>query len=1218
MSGTGKSASASVEQRSGLRDMKRGGPMGHSDGTFHKALREVSIDDKYELSTGQAYLSGTQAFVRLLINQAQRDKAAGWNTGGFVSGYRGSPLAGIDQALWSAAEHLTRNAVHFQPGINEDLAATACWGTQQLMLFPDEATVEGVFTLWYGKGPGVDRSGDALKHANGAGTSPKGGALVLAADDHTAKSSTFGHQSEHALVAAFIPVLYPSSVQEYLDLGVHGWAMSRFAGLWVGMKCVSDVVETTSIADVDPYRVKVRTPDDSAIPSTGVHIRWPDVWAEQEPRLVRVKLPAALAYCRANGLNRIEFKGAGARLGIVCAGKSYNDTRQALRLLSLSEEQAAERGVALLKLGMVWPLEPAIIREFAAGLDEILVIEEKRALIEQQIKDLLYADAGNGSPVPKVTGKTDGGASGEFPAGDAHVLLRSDLELTPLEVASAIASRMRATLGEQSAPNLHAVDVARGMLPAPAALRKPYFCSGCPHNTSTKVPEGSRATAGIGCHYMANWMDRATETYTHMGGEGVPWVAQRLFSKRKHVFANMGDGTYFHSGSLAVRQAVSAGVNMTFKVLFNDAVAMTGGQSVDGPLTVERLVQQLHAEGAVRVAVVSDDIEKYSQANIAFAPGTTVHHRGELDAVQRDLREISGVSALVYDQTCASEKRRRRKRKEYPDPPKRLVINPEVCEGCGDCSAKSNCLSVEPLDTPLGRKRRINQSSCNKDYSCAEGFCPSFVAIEGGELRKGVSKSPAPTLGADGDPALWEGLPEPMIMPLGAACNLLVNGVGGTGVVTIGNILGMAAHLSEGHATVLDMAGLAQKGGAVWSHVRIAGSSGALDVSRIAAGQADVMIGCDLVVSAQPDSLSKLSLGRTRAVLNSDTSPTADFVRNPDWNLPELELRSAVEQACGVHAVSWVPAHQLAVKYLGDSVFANAIMLGHAWQRGLVPLSLPSLERAILLNGQAVQANLKAFRIGRWHAHDGARVERTLSRSSVVRWTPRTVADLDGTVSVRRRLLVEYQDERYASRYEALVGELCAMPGPPTPNTLAVAIACNLYKLMAYKDEYEVARLHSSVAFLASVQEQFAGEYKLAYYLAPPLISRRNARGELQKRRFGPWVRHAFSVLAALKRLRGSPFDVFGWTAERRIERELINEYAAALRLALPHQDKHPKACLELAQLPQQIRGYGHVKEASIARARARQRVLLTDICGDEFPHRPDTGYDRHSGSALA
>ncbi len=1186
--------------------------MGYTDAPIHDALRAVSINDKYDLPEGQAYLSGTQAFVRLLLNQARRDKTAGWNTAGFVSGYRGSPLAGVDQALWAAEPQLTRSAIRFQPGINEDLAATACWGTQQLMLFPDEATVDGVFALWYGKGPGVDRSGDALKHANGAGTAPKGGVLVLAADDHTAKSSTFGHQSEHALIAAFIPVLYPSNVQEYLDFGVHGWAMSRYAGLWVGMKCVSDVVETTSIADVDPHRVTVHIPDDFVFPPTGVHIRWPDVWAEQEPRLVRTKLPAALAYCRTNKLNRIEFKAKGARLGIVCAGKTYNDVRQALRLLGLSEDQALEKGVALLKLGMVWPLEPTIIREFAAGLDEILVIEEKRALIEQQIKDLLYADASTGLRVPKVTGKTDGSGGGEFAIPDAHTLLRGDLELTPLEVASAIASRMRATLGEESATGLRALDVPCGTLSKPAALRKPYFCSGCPHNTSTKVPEGSRATAGIGCHYMANWMDRATETYTHMGGEGVPWVSQHLFSKRKHVFANMGDGTYFHSGSLAVRQAISAGVSMTFKILFNDAVAMTGGQSVDGPLTVDRLVQQLHAEGAVRVAVVSDDIEKYSDTPITFAPGTTVHHRNDLDAVQRELRDIVGVSALVYDQTCASEKRRRRKRNEYPDPPKRFVINPEVCEGCGDCSAKSNCLSVEPLETPLGRKRQINQSSCNKDYSCAEGFCPSFVAVEGGELRKGASRTSSQLPDSKGDPTAWEGLPKPQVTPLGEAFNLLVNGVGGTGVVTIGNLLGMATHLSAGHATVLDMAGLAQKGGAVWSHVRIAGSPDSLDVSRIAGGQADVMIGCDLVVSAQPDSLSKLSEGRTRAVLNSDASPTADFVMNRDWDLPELELRNAVQNSCGAHAVSWVPAQQLAMQYLGDSVFANAIMLGHAWQLGLIPLSLQSLKRAIELNGQAVQANLKAFHIGRWHAHDRERVERSLTKASVIRWMPRVTASFNETVSHRRQLLVEYQGERYASEYEALARELCAMPGLPVPDTLAVAVASNLHKLMAYKDEYEVARLHSSAAFLASVQDQFSGEYKLAYYLAPPLLSRRNAQGELQKRRFGPWVRYAFRLLAAMKLLRGTPLDVFGWTAERTTERELISEYVAALRLVWPHQAKHSKACLELAQLPQKIRGYGHVKEASIKYARARQRELLTEILGREPPPKADTGYGQY------
>ena len=1154
-------------------------------------LRPARLEDRYQLERGPAYISGTQALVRLLFNQSARDRAAGLNTGGFVSGYRGSPLAGLDQVLWSVQKLLKEKHIEFIAGVNEDLAATACWGTQQLMQHPEEATVDGVFAMWYGKGPGVDRSADALKHANAAGTSPRGGALVLAADDHTAKSSSFAHQSEQLLVASFIPVLYPSNVQEYLDYGVHGWAMSRASGLWVGLKCVADVVETTSIADVDPFRVECRPPEDFKA-SEDVHIRWPDVWASQEPRLVRSKLPLALSYCRANGLNRIVSKGAGARIGIIAAGKPYNDVREALALLGMGENELASRGIALLKLGMVWPLEPRIVREFAEGLDEIFVVEEKRALIEQQVKDILYPLAASGEKAPRIVGKSGGDLQcSEFEIPDDQRLLRGDAELGPADIAAAILGRLHAngTGVCQALPTTHGAGN-----PIPPVMRRPYFCSGCPHNSSTKVPEGSRSTAGIGCHYMANWMSRRTESYTHMGGEGVPWVGQNRFSKRPHMFANMGDGTFFHSGSLAVRQAVAAKAPMTFKILFNDAVALTGGQSHDGPLTALMLTQLLHAEGVERIVVVSDDVAKYEGHESAFAPGTTFFHRTDLDAVQRQLREVPNVTALVYDQTCAAEKRRRRKRNKYPDPAVRYVINPEVCEGCGDCSVKSNCVSIEPLETPLGRKRQINQSSCNKDYSCADGFCPSFVAVEGGALRKKpVVSSP------ENDPANWPDPPHPQLPELQTTYAILVNGVGGTGVLTIGNILGMAAHLQGLHCSVMDMAGLAQKGGAVWSHVRIANSAEDVHSSRIPDGAVDALIGGDLVVSAHPDSTSRLK-AECRAVVNANVSPTADFQQDRDFAMPDKALWEAVEASCAQKNLAKVPAQDLAVRFCGDSVYANMIMLGASWQAGHVPLTLDAVRRAIELNGQAVDANMRAFRIGRQYVVSPGRLDDR--STSVVRWMPRENREsIQQILEDRRSRLVAYQNADYAKSYESFLLTVRSFAGKK-PDGYEQVVARNLYKLMAYKDEYEVARLHASSDLRKLIENQFDGEYKVRFSLAPPLFARRGSDGLPRKKLYGSWMSQAFGVLARLKFLRGTPSDPFGYTHERQMERELIDEYKSGIRATLPFIATDPKKCTELARIPEQIRGFGHVKEAAIKEARERQRSLLREITGKDLP----------------
>ncbi|SKD04311.1 TPP-dependent indolepyruvate ferredoxin oxidoreductase, alpha subunit [Burkholderia sp. CF099] len=1157
----------------------------------HVALRPARLEDRYQLDHGLAYISGTQALVRLLLNQSARDRATGLNTGGFVSGYRGSPLAGLDQVLFSVQKLLKDKQIEFIPGVNEDLAATACWGTQQLMQRPEEATVDGVFAMWYGKGPGVDRSADALKHANAAGTSTHGGALVLAADDHTAKSSSFAHQSEQLLVASFIPILYPSNVQEYLDYGIHGWAMSRVSGLWVGLKCVGDIVETTSVADVDPFRVECRPPEDFKA-SEDVHIRWPDVWAAQEPRIVRSKLPLALSYCRANGLNRVVAKGVGSRIGIIAAGKPYNDVREALALLGIAETKLEARGIALLKLGMVWPVEPRIVREFAEGLDEIFVVEEKRALIEQQVKDILYPLAASGHKAPRVVGKSGSNLQcSEFEIPEAERLLRGDAELGPAEIAGAISSRLHAN-GLDACQAVEMKDRVGRV--NPPVMRRPYFCSGCPHNSSTKVPEGSRSTAGIGCHYMANWMNRRTESYTHMGGEGVPWVGQNRFSKRAHMFANMGDGTFFHSGSLAIRQAVAAKAPMTFKILFNDAVALTGGQSHDGPLTAPMLTQLLRAEGVEQIVVVSDDIAKYKGHESDFAGGTKFFHRRDLDAVQRQLRDVPNVTALVYDQTCAAEKRRRRKRNKYPDPAVRYVINPEVCEGCGDCSVKSNCVSVEPLETALGRKRQINQSSCNKDFSCADGFCPSFVAVEGGGLRKNPVGS-----SVENDPGAWPDPSHPQLPELQTAYSVLVNGVGGTGVLTIGNILGMAAHLQGLHCSVMDMAGLAQKGGAVWSHVRIATSEQGIHSPRIPDGAADALIGGDLVVSAHPDSLSRLK-AQCRAVVNENVSPTADFQQDRDFVMPEVGLWEVVEQCCEKAGLAKVPAQDLAVRFCGDSVYANMIMLGAAWQAGNVPLALDAVLRAIELNGQGIEANKRAFKIGRQFV---ASPSRFASQStSVAQWMRQADReDVQQLLEERRVRLVAYQDAKYAGQFESYIQGVRSFTGP-RPDGYEQVVIKNLYKLMAYKDEYEVARLHTSADLHKLIERQFDGAYTIRFSLAPPLFARRGTDGLPRKKLYGSWMNQAFRVLARLKFLRSTPFDPFGYAHERRVERALIEEYKSAIKATLPFLATKSKQCLELARIPDQIRGFGHVKAAAIEQARERQRILLCEITGKDVP----------------
>jgi indolepyruvate ferredoxin oxidoreductase len=1155
----------------------------------------VGLDDKYTLQSGRAFMTGTQALVRLPMLQRVRDLAAGLDTAGFISGYRGSPVGSLDQALWKAKRYLVEHHVVFRPGVNEDLAATSIWGTQQVNLYP-EAKYDGVFAMWYGKGPGVDRCGDVFKHANSAGTSKHGGVLVLAGDDHAAKSSTLAHQSEHVFKACCIPMLNAASVQEYLDLGLHGFAMSRFSGCWVAFKCVTDVIESGAVVEIDPQRVQTVLPSDFAMPPGGLNIRWPDGFLEQEARLLDYKVYAALAYCRANRLDRIIWDSPRAKLGIITTGKSFGDTLQALADLGIDERVAADAGIRLYKVAMSWPLEPQGARRFAEGLEEILVVEEKRQVIEYQIKEELY-NWREGSRPPRVVGKFDDNGEWSIAAGQpaGNWLLPAHYELSPALIAKALASRLSRLgidklLGERYRERVAYLEFKEKALARPrvVANRQPYFCSGCPHNTSTRVPEGSRALAGIGCHFMALWMDRNTATFTHMGGEGAPWIGQAPFTSCPHVFANIGDGTYFHSGLLAIRAAIAAGVSMTYKILYNDAVAMTGGQHVDGPLDPAMISRQIAAEGVRDIVAVVDEKEPLPP-DLDWAPGVTIRPREDLDAVQRELREKKGVSAIIYVQTCATEKRRRRKRGEFPDPPRRVVINELVCEGCGDCSVASNCLSVEPLETEFGRKRTINQSACNKDYSCLKGFCPSFITVEGGALRKGKAASA-------GGEAEFPALPQPPTHELARPHATLVTGIGGMGVITIGQIMALAAHLEGKGATVLDMSGLAQKFGPVMSHVRIARSPGELHSVRVGVGAADLVLGGDLVVTSGTEALSKMNDKTTKVVVNATVSPTADFVKNPDWQLPGARLEADIAEAAGAKNVDFVRAGGLATALMGDAIFTNMFMLGYAFQKGFVPLAEASVLRAIELNGAAVELNTKAFVWGRRAAFDPSRVERLATPAEVVSISQTQPQSLEELITRRVDFLTAYQNAAYAARYRTLVERVREAEARKTGGTeLTQAVARYYFKLMSYKDEYEVARLHADPAFRRRIAGMFEGPYALKFHLAPPVFNKRDPRtGEARKTEFGPWMMTAFRLLSRLKGLRGTPLDPFGMTEERRAERRLIRDYETTVGELLERLDRdNLKLAVDIATIPDRIRGFGHVKRRHLEEAKKKESDLL-------------------------
>ncbi len=1146
----------------------------------------ISLDDKYLQPRGQVFLTGLQALVRLPMMQRQRDLAAGLNTAGFISGYRGSPIGRYDMELWRAKKLLDTHHIKFLPAVNEDLAATAVWGTQEVNLFPG-ATYDGVFGIWYGKGPGLSRSIDAFKHANLAGASTTGGVLAVVGDDPGATSSGFANPSEFAFMDVIMPVLQPASIQDMIELGLLGFGLSRACGLWVGFKTEADTIESSGTIEVDPERPRIVQPEGIAVPQGGFGTRIGELAMPAERRQFEFKLDAAKAFARANHIDRMVIDTPKARFGICASGKSYLDVRRALRLLGIDEAKARALGLRVLKLGMIWPLEPSIAGTFAKGLKEILVVEEKRPFIETQFKEMFYNARANSA---QITGRTDEAGKPLLPSYGVH---------TPELVAQAIGKRLLAMRDDaQIKSRLRRLEQTGGHEGSEKIVtRTPYFCSGCPHNTSTRLPEGSRGIGGVGCHFMAVWMDRDVYGWTHMGGEGATWIGQSPYTSTNHVFQSLGDGTYYHSGLLAIRAAQAAGVNITYKILFNDAVAMTGGQPIDGPISVPMITRQVAGEGIERIAVVSDEPNKYPIGS-DFAPGVTFHHRSDLDQVQRDLREWPGVSILIYDQTCAAEKRRRRKRGTMPDPDGRVFINQAVCEGCGDCVEASNCLSVVPVETEFGAKRAIEQYSCNKDYSCITGFCPALVTVKGGRPRRAsaadldhVDEPPLPPRATAGDGK-------------DGAYDVLIAGVGGTGVVTIGAILGMAAHIEGRACTVLDMTGMSQKGGAVLTHLRIAERNEDLDATRLSAASADLVIGCDALVASTAGVLDTISPGRTRVVLNTHKTIPGEAVRDKDFDFDIAQLTRMIEQAAGEGAVDVLEANALASALTGDAIATNTFLLGYAVQKGLIPVSLEAIEEAFKLNAVAIEGNLRALRIGRLAAHDPAAVEAAIARMGPGANEPVSVT-LDEIITRRVRELTGYQNAAYAERYRALVTRVREAEGAKAKGmtSLAEAVARYYYKLLAYKDEYEVARLYSDGRYKAWLSQAFEGDVKLTFHMAPPWARNYEGAARPKKQDFGGWVRRVFPLLARLKFLRGARLDPFGRSAERREERALIIDYERVVEelIGKLSTDTHG-LCVEIASIPDAIRGYGPVKAKNLEKAKAREAELLAQLRAEEAP----------------
>lgn len=1122
--------------------------------------QEFSLADRFDLSKSHVLLNGTQALVRLMLMQAARDKAAGLNTAGYVTGYRGSPLGGVDLQMMREGKRLTESGVLFQPGLNEDLAATAIWGSQQAEL-RGEGKYDGVYALWYGKGPGVDRAGDVMRHANMAGSSSLGGVVMAMGDDHTGESSTVLHQSDWAMIDAYIPVLSPAGVQEILDYGLYGFALSRFAGVWTGLKTMKDTVEATAVVDGDPHRLNFVTPEFD-MPEGGLNIRLGDTPVLQEARMIDYKRWAAEAFSRANRIDRKVWGKPGAKIGFVAAGKNWLDLVHALSLLGIDEAEAERLGLTTYKVGQTWPLDMKSMQEWSENIELIVCVEEKRKLIEVQLKEAIF-DNRHGR---RIHGwKHDRTGEELFPTRYA---------LDPVMIAQKIGG----ILIEEGRGTEHIkaglarlTEVMRNDNAPEIAIRTPWYCSGCPHNSSTRLPEGSRAYAGIGCHYMVQWMGRETEGFTHMGGEGVNWVGEAPFSKRLHVFQNIGDGTYNHSGILAIRAASAAGTNITYKILYNDAVAMTGGQPNEGELSAPQIARELEAMGVNPVIVVYDEKEDVDRKE--FPSGLRFEERAEMMNVQRELETAEGVSAILYIQTCAAEKRRRRKKGTFPDPDRRIWINPEVCEGCGDCGVQSNCVSVVPLDTELGRKRQIDQSSCNKDYSCVNGFCPSFVSVRGGKLRK--PKAEAFEL---------PDLPEPTLPEIDGTHNVVITGVGGTGVVTIGAVLAQAAHVDGKGAGMMEMAGLAQKGGAVHIHLRLANRPEDISAIRVAVGEADCIVGGDLVVTAGAKTIGLMTNGRTGAVVNDHEIITGDFTRFRDFQVPSDRLKLSLEARLGEKS-AFFDANELALRLLGDSIYSNMLVLGACWQRGLLPLSFEAIMEAIRLNGTKVEENQRAFQIGRWVVTFPDQAKK-----------PAEVTELPvDPVEYRAARLVDYQGKGLVRKFRKLVDS--------APAPLRESVARGYYKLLSYKDEYEVARLHLSTA--EQISETWEGDVRLSFHLAPPMLPGTDAEGRPKKREFGPWVLTAFKLLAAMKFLRGTPFDPFGYMAERRRERALIREYEADMREVLDKvTDATMPIAIELAELPLTIRGYGLIKDAAADEAALRRKELLAQFRSGDAPIR--------------
>jgi indolepyruvate ferredoxin oxidoreductase len=1142
-------------------------------------LRQTSLDDKYRLEDGQIFLTGVQALVRLPMLQRAMDAAAGLNTAGFVTGYPGSPLASFDVQLRQAKELLEESGVRFQPGLNEDLALTSVWGSQQGEARGD-SKYDGVFALWYGKGAGLDRSGDALRHGNLAGSSKHGGALLLLGDDHRAESSSVTHNAEYTMVDFMMPLLNPADIEELIEYGLFGIALSRYSGSWVGLKCMHDVVESAASVHISSHPRQWQMPEDFTPPLGGLSLRYPDTPIAQEARLHHFKVEAIRAFARANGIDKALWRDASSSFGVVTTGKTYLDLMEAIGELGLTEERAMDLGLAIYKVGMPYPLEPQGARAFCEGLSTVFVIEEKRSLIEAQLKDLLFNDPG----APTILGKADAQGRSLLPSSGALTSGEIGIRIGKLLLERRDDAELRERLRLLEERALETV------IPFSPMERRPSFCSGCPHNRSTVVPEGSRGGAGTGCNYMVMWMDRGSVGYTQMGADGVNWIGEAPFSNRDHVFQNLGDGTYSHSGLLAIRATIAASVNITYKILFNGVVAMTGGQPHDFGLTPAAIARQVLAEGVRKVVVVTDDPSRVKSAGDAIPGGVEVRHRDELDDVQRQMREIKGVTVIVYDQMCATEKRRLRKRKQLVDPPKRAFINHLVCEGCGDCGVKSNCVSILPRETEFGRKREIDQFSCNKDFSCTDGFCPSFVTVHGGELRK------AEAVGVD----LKDELPSPPQASLDRPYNIVLTGVGGTGVITLAAILGMAAHLEGKGCATLDMMGLAQKGGAVTSHVRIGATPSNVRAARIPVGAADVVVGCDILALASHEPISTIGHARTAVLVNTNEVMPGDFARDRDLEFPTQALRKRIEAASGADNVVYIDATRHAMHAVGDTIGANTFLLGMAYQRGLIPISEEAIARAIEINGVAISLNKAAFTAGRLAALSENESVPGLDEKQGVE-----AFDLPGLVAHRGAFLREYQNENYAARYRDFVEEVRQVEERRVPDSTALsfAVAENLAKLMAYKDEYEVARLYANGTFEEDLKSRFAGSYRLEFSLAPPFLAPRDKRtGELKKRSYGPWVFTMFKVLARLRGIRGSALDPFARTEERRTERKLIQDYRGTISEILKdlNLDNHAIA-VEIASIPRDIRGYGHVKDKSIRNAQERQVRLLEDYRGAGF-----------------